>query len=236
MLAEAQRTQHDDTETAFDAGFDDDVQSEIARPARGTVVNPGKKGGHRLSVPQTIFAQNYVMNGGNGVQAARAAGYASSTMAVKCLSNPSVLAEIKRLSVLNLEAKLPELIARLTAIALDPKTPPALAVDTGMKLLDRAGLKPKSSPLVEIHQSSQHVHLTSDLAQQVIGEVWQARQRRVSDISGGMTDSAPLIDATPAAAVHDPQGGGNSQGPVAGPDPIPPHVSENSSTEETSDD
>lgn len=144
-----------------------------------------------LTQKQREFCRAYVFNGGNGRQAAIAAGYKSpDTSAYSVLLHPSVMIEIRRLSMLNAEAKLPVAIKRLVEIIEDPKTPAQAAVNAALGLMDRAGLKPKSSPLVAI-QNNTYNQASGSAVQQAIAEIWAARDARLSDIAGGMPDKKP---------------------------------------------
>lgn len=144
-----------------------------------------------LTAKQKEFCRAYVFNGGNGRQAAIAAGYKSpDTSAYSVLLHPSVMIEIRRLSMLNAEAKLPMAIARLVEIIENPKTPAQAAVNAIIGLMDRAGMKPKSSPMVAI-QNNTYNQASGSAVQDAIAEIWAARNARVSDIAGGMPDEKP---------------------------------------------
>lgn len=194
----------------------------------------GNKTGHRVTYMQAEFARHYVMNGGNGSAAAKLAGYASDTMAVKCLTNASVIAEIKRLAVVNFEARLPEIIGRTLEIALNPETPKAMALEACFKLMDRAGMKPKTGPMVQINQQTNNTTAISSDAQSIIADVWKARSARMSGISATMTDKTEvdegdLIEAAAELLALDddgPRGGGDPQGPAPAARLIPLHSSE----------
>lgn len=213
-----------------------DAESNDLRDDDGLVTSDGHggapygpKSGHRITPQQKAFARAYVTNGGNQTAAAAAAGYKSTgPSGCKLMANSSVLAEIKRLSVLNIEAKLPSLIARAVAIAENPKTSPELAIKTIFSLMDRAGLKPKSGPLVQITDNSVHntdARQVNVSPQEVLRQLDAARERRLSGISASMTDNPPQYDALPSNAIAageaPTQGGGVDQGPADGPDLLP---------------
>lgn len=220
--------------TADSRGLDCEPASVVAGNGRGT----GKHGGQRLTPQQRKFVETYITSGGNSRAASKAAGYASGSYGSRQLCNPAILAEIKRLSVLNAEHLLPQLIARQAKIALDPETKPDLASKIGFQLMDRLGMKPKVDPLVQVNttnntdNSQKTVVFGGDEAQKLLADVWQQRNARLSGIPATITDTAqPAVAAPTVAFGDDPalaliqgQGGGHSQGPVARAHPIPPHV------------
>ena len=195
----------------------------------------GKKFGPRVSPMAKAFCREYVINGGNIARASKASGYASGSGGSKALLNGSIQAEIKRLSLLNLEAALPKLIQRGINIALDDATPANVALDAIFKLMDRAGLKPKSGPLVQINSTTntQNV-LASDAAQQLIADVWKHRTNRLSDISASMSDTTQAIEIDERLTASDAEtapdeaaGGGLPEGPSPAPAIVPTHSSKN---------
>lgn len=224
MLAHASEPLDNDAEMPVSQGEDDEVPS-----VSGGGAPYGAKSGHRITPQQKAFARAFVLESGNATEAAKIAGYASpQTSGSKLMVHPGVMAEVKRLSVFNIEAELPQLIARGIEIAKDPKTPKELAVRTIFGLMDRVGLRPKSGPLVQINDNSVHntdARQVTMSPQDVLRQLDAQRERRMSGISASMTDNPPQYDALPeppAEAQADPtQGGGVDQGPCAGPSSLP---------------
>jgi hypothetical protein len=198
----------------------------------------GAKHGPRTTEKQRKFARAFVLSGGNASAAARAAGYAGSSGAAKALLNGNVQAEIKRLSVLNLEAALPKMMQRALDIALDPKTAPNMALDAIFKLMDRAGLKPKSGPLVQVNNDNrqQTAQFGSNEAQALIEKVWSARSSRLSDIAAPMSDTSTSAAPAQIEAAHTPPGGGASFGAPSRDGPLPPYSDEQYASDELGED
>jgi hypothetical protein len=144
-----------------------------------------------LTLNQRRFAQEYVLNGGNQVAAATSAGYSSpESSARQCLLNAQVLGEIRRLSIVHAEAKLPMAIKRLVEIIESPSTPAQAAVNAIIGLMDRAGMKPKTGPMVAIQNNTYNQASANDV-QAKLAELWATRDARMSDIAGGMPDKKP---------------------------------------------
>lgn len=223
MLAEAEPTDLNDlgaaTETAELIVSDDEVASAIASDA----AKP-----RFLTDKQQAWARHFVLNGGNANQAAIAAGFTNSgNAAYRMLVHPQVMAEVRRLSVMNMEAALPRTIERLIAIMENPATPAQAAVNAAIAIMDRAGLKPKSSPLVAI-QNNTYNQASGSAVQQAIAEIWAARDARLSDIAGGMPDKKPRPGTRAhyrairdAARAEQGDGGGVDEGSPPPSDPIP---------------
>lgn len=181
-----------------------------------------------LTDQQRLWARYFVLNGGNANEAARSAGYGSpSHAAYRCLVHPQVMAEVRRLATLNMEAALPRTINRLIEIMENPATPAQAAVNAAIAIMDRAGLKPKSSPLVAI-QNNTYNQASGSAVQQAIAEIWAARDARLSDIAGGMPDKKPKPGTRAhyrairdAARAEQGVGGGVDEGSPPPSDPIP---------------
>ncbi|TKD50567.1 hypothetical protein [Sphingomonas baiyangensis] len=219
-----------------------------------SVSGPVGHGGHRLSAQQRLWAQYFVLTGGNSYKAAVLADYASpSTSAHKCLVNASVMAEVRRLCVSNVQSFLPIAIRTLVDVCCDVTADARARVQAASALLDRGGLKPKSDgPAVQVN-----VQVNGASAQAAIAEVWERKRSReerrealdaqigsayesgrirhvgkLSGIGDDMPDiSGVTIDAEPAApapAAGTPRGGAERQGPVPGHVSIPPPSSEHS--------
>lgn len=203
---------------------DDDLGASDGRGHKLT----GPNNGTTLSYQQTQFARFYVSNGGNRDKARKDAGFKSATSGSKLMLNPNVLAEIKRLSVFNIEAELPKLIARQVKIALDPETKPDLAAKLIFGLMDRAGLRPKTGPLVSVVNNTTTNNDNRQVGvnpQDVLRELDRARERQLSGISASMTDNRALIEQPSQPSAVAPfdqgQGGGVDQGPPAVPSSLP---------------
>ncbi|AYJ85768.1 hypothetical protein D3Y57_07015 [Sphingomonas paeninsulae] len=229
---------------------DQDVHEEAAQVLAedfddGCITVKGGHGGHRLNARQRDFARHFVLTGGKITKSAVLAGYDSpGAMGAKNVCHPSILAEIKRLSVVNVSAYLPRAIRTLVDIMTDDKADTRARVTAATNLLDRAGLRPKSdAPGVQVN-----VQINGASAQAAIADVWKARETRLelregirsrieermdrldrsvpSDISGRMSDtddtaSATLIDinASPPPGGMKPQGPPGSRHPYLLPEP-----------------
>lgn len=204
---------------------------ELSGRSLDCVTGPSGHGGHRLSDQQREFARQYVLTGGNATKAAALANYTWPEKAgFRNLVHPSILHEIKRISIVHTEALLPIAIRQLVEIMCNPELDARARVQAATALLDRGGMKPKSDgPAVQVN-----VQVNGATAQAAIADVWKAREQRLSgsmsDIADGMSDiQQPVIDhvaAVDPAGAGTPQGGGNPQGPVAVPVSIPPHSPE----------
>lgn len=193
------------------------------RPLAGASVSGAL---NEMSVRQREFARAYVLNGGRIAEAACEAGYGEADPGKagrRCLLNAKVLHEIKRLSILHVEAHLPIAIKVLVDIASDPEQDAASRVKAATALLDRGGMAaPKGGVQVNVG-----VQVDSQGAQTLIGEIWDAKSRRVSGILPAMPDiegqHAARLIAPPAALAAGPGGGGvQVQGPVAAAASLPP--------------
>lgn len=170
-----------------------------------------------LSAQQREFAKAFILNGGNGSAAAalvmpEATKAAQAMQASRWALHGGIQAEIQRLTVTNLSAKLPQLINKLMGIALDERTDPetgapmvrdADRIKAITALLDRAGISkaPSSVTNVQINNGP----LTGQGAQQLIRAIWETKQARTDALALGgaaieaqATDNAALvtIDAT----------------------------------------
>lgn len=178
-----------DSSGSTPSAFHDSVSLVVDRDTSGST-GPGSNR-ERLSVLQREFARQYVLCGGDARRAATLAGYESAKSAgVRNLVNPPVLAEIKRLSIVHVEALLPIMVRQLFDIATDPAQDAKARVLAANSLLDRGGMKPKAAPLVQINQQN---NLSGASAQELIRSVWEARSARIdpelSDIPAAMSDS-----------------------------------------------
>ena len=197
---------------------------------RSSVTRPGE-----LSVLQKAFARAYVLNGGDAQAAAREAGYSEGgidTIALRNTVKPSIVAEIKRLAVVELGSKLPEMIQAALDIALDPKVNPEIRARTLFNLMDRAGLAKQTGPAVQVNIQNN----TSGGSSALIQEIWDSRAAQqqalaahLSVIDGGMSDGSTDPDdpdpppvtveaqADPPTADHEQAGGVQLQGPARPP-------------------
>jgi hypothetical protein len=141
-----------------------------------------------ISELQREWARNFVLCGGNSLKAAILAGYSDKSARVssyKNAANPKVMAYVQSLCVANLKAHLPMAIGELVRLIADPDTDARAKVQAIFGLMDRAGLSPpKAGPAVAVQ-----VNVNGSQAQALISEVWQAQQRRLSDIGPTMSDS-----------------------------------------------
>ncbi len=170
----------------------------------GSIPRRPGPGGDRLNPQQREFARQYVFLGGNGAAAARLAGYTAPEKASWRLGlNGAVQREVKRLSIVHIEAKLPQLIAAAIKIIENEALDPRARVQAIFGLMDRAGMRPKSdAPSLQVN-----VQVNGAAAQGVIGEVWQRRIERtgvtVSDIAADMSDSGVLLEHHSAESAAD---------------------------------
>lgn len=163
-----------------------------------------------LSAQHREFAKQFILNGGNGSAAAAlvmpdATKAAQAMQASRWALHGGIQAEIQRLTVTNLSAKLPQLIDRLLKVALAPdgEVKDADRIKAITALLDRAGVSkaPSSVTNVQINNGP----LTGQGAQQLIRAIWETKQARTDALALGgaaieaqATDNAALvtIDAT----------------------------------------
>jgi hypothetical protein len=189
--------QHDQPEVAVSLDDDNDGGCDGSGGAPY-----GSKSGHRITPQQKLFARHYVLSKGNQTAAAIAAGYKSpAASGHKLMHHAGVLAEIKRLSVMNIEGYLPKLIQKALDIATDDETPPELAIRTILALMDRAGLRPKSGPLVQVNNTTNDNRQITFSPQDVLRQLDEQRTAKLSGISASMTDNARarvIAPATPA--------------------------------------
>lgn len=179
-----------------------------------------------LSPLQRDFALHFVATGGKARRAAILAGYGAPSAHISAhrnLVNPKVLAEIKRLSLVNIQSALPVAIRTLIDICLHSKDDKARAMAAN-SLLDRGGMAaPKGGVQVNVG-----VQVNGGQVQALIGEIWNAKQARVSGIGGGMPDSSQLLEAAPEPIgleppAAPPPGGGELPGSHRGSSSVPPH-------------
>ena len=196
----------------FDAGelsadqTDQHDESFSLGVGEGTSVSSGNgHGGHRLNPLQRAFAREYVMSGGNATKAAAVAGYnAPANAGTRNLVNPSVLAEIKRLAIVHVDALLPIALRQLFDIMCDPEADTKSRVMAANSILDRGGMKPKSAPLVQIN--NQQV-VNGATAQDLIAAIWASKSARMSDIAVPMSDISRVVEqpaCTPQLGAPDP--------------------------------
>lgn len=219
------------------AGAADIVASALETLSPHSVAPPSGHGGHRLTPQQKAFAFEYVMNGGNGREAAMSAGYAAPDKAAwRNTLNTSIQREVERLSVAYIGAKLPWLIQKACDLIEDTEADAKARITAIFGLMDRAGLKPKSAPLVQVNHLTQ---INGASAQDAIKAVWDARAQRMGAVLSGIVPPMPEINSTfddeqydnapspltPSneAATVGVRGGANSPGPAARVSSIPPH-------------
>jgi phage terminase small subunit len=177
-----------------------------------------------LSVKQRAFALAYVCNGGKAREAALEAGYGEAgahVAANRCLVNHKVGAEIQRLCKAFIHTGLPAAIHRLIAIISDEKVAPRDAIKAVNSLLERGGLATEKGG-VHVNVG---VQVNGQEAQRLIGEVWNARSARLSDIPPAMSDTLEedlnTIEALAIAPPTATPGGDQLQGPAGATGPLP---------------
>lgn len=161
-----------------------------------SVAAPGQ-----LSPLQAAFARAYVLNGGKAQQAALEAGYSpggSEQIAIRNVRHKLVIAEIKRLSIVEVGARLPEIIQKLWDMVEANTTPPDVKARILFQLMDRGGMpKAPTGPATQVN-----VQINAGGSSALIQEIWAsktARERALSVIDNGMSDkgvdSAEIVEA-----------------------------------------
>jgi hypothetical protein len=113
---------------------------------------------------QREFARLYMLNGGFGRHAALEAGYSPLTAdraAQQCLTLRLVGAGIQRLSIINLSAKLPQLIGYLLGMAEIVTRAGTPSQNIKWKLIQASFFKPAECG--EPHAACSHVHFRRSL-------------------------------------------------------------------------
>jgi len=103
---------------------------------------PLVKEGLKLNELQTRFVYEYVQNGGQGGEAARAAGYAPSgadAMSSRNLTNPSIIRGIYVITALHLGAHLPGALKTMSKLSVSAKSEYVRQV-AAKDILDRVGM------------------------------------------------------------------------------------------------
>jgi phage terminase small subunit len=185
----------------------------------------------KLSAPERIFCDVFMANGAKATEAAIAAGYpeaSASVQACRLLCRKRVadyiIASCERL----IQTALPVAIRALIEIASDKDALRKDRIKAATSLLEHGGMAaPKGGVQVNVG-----VAVNGQQAQQLIGEVWEAKARRLSDIPPAMPDTLQRdladIEAAALPAPADTPGGDQLQGPVGGGCPLPPPSSANS--------
>lgn len=104
----------------------------------------------KLTERQARFVEEYLANGGDAANAARAAGFAESTARnayAALLGSPAVesaiearLEELKQEAMRRLGARVGEVVDALVALALSPDTPATAKQRACCEVLDRVGI------------------------------------------------------------------------------------------------
>lgn len=183
-------------------------------------------GAASLSAMERIFCDTFVANGGNGTDAAIAAGYAEGSAHVtgcRLLCRKRVADHLVAMSQRFVHAALPVAIRTLIEAASDDKALWKDRIKAAVSLLEHGGMAaPKGGVHVNVG-----VAVDGAKAQQLISSVWSARAERMSDIPTAMPDNLQAIsdaidelesDELPAEG----EGGEQFQGPVAGVASLPP--------------
>lgn len=158
----------------------------------------------KLTEMQRRFAALYVVHGGNGLEAAKAAGYAHPEVAsCRVRLNPKVADLIQLLSLADARATMPVAVAVLVDIAtghdVDPETKrivyratPSERRKAALDLIKIAGGFPSAGPSVAVQVNTNQSGEGSSSATVVIQNVWNARSQRLGRLSG---IAAPMPDS-----------------------------------------
>lgn len=185
---------------------------------------PSVSGRDALSQQERIFVDVFVGNGGKAGEAARAAGYADASAdvtACKLLCRPRVAHQIRAQCESFAHAVLPVAIRTLAAAAGDEKALWKDRIKAANSLIELAGM---TAPHGGVHINV-GVQVNGQQAQALIGEVWNAKKARLSDIPTAMPDTIDVdlndIERLAISPPADPPGGDQLQGPGAGTCPVP---------------
>jgi hypothetical protein len=142
----------------------------------------------QLTEMQLGFAAEFIANGGKGKLAAELAGYSHADVAAcRLLTNPRVLALIKRLAQGHADAALTVAIRTLVQCCNDATASWKDRRAAAMDLAKLGGNVPKEGPSVAVQ-----VNVGSDQpASAVLQSVWKERAERLSGIAAPMQDSDP---------------------------------------------
>lgn len=188
-----------------------------------------------LSQPERIFCDVFVGNGGKATEAAIAAGYAEGSAHVaasRLLCRKRVGDYITKLCEQFAHTALPVAIRALIDIAGDPLALRKDRIKAATALLEHGGMAaPKGGVQVNVG-----VQVNGQQAQALIGEVWDAKQRRMSDIPTAMTDNIRTIQGAVQRLEDEGTGGGQLQGPDVPPVALPPSSSAHSPKSDVSGD
>lgn len=183
-------------------------------------------GAGALSAMERIFCDTFVANGGNGMEAAIAAGADPDKAAVQAcrwLCRKRVADYLTNLAARFAHTALPIAIRTLIEIASDKDALRKDRIKAAVSLLEHGGMAaPKGGVQVNVG-----VAVNGQQAQQLIAEVWDAKTQRMSDIPTAMPDNLQaLSSAIDALETDEPasegEGGEQFQGPVAGVPSLPP--------------
>lgn len=150
-----------------------------------------------LSDKQRRFAALYVLHGGNGLEAAKGAGYAAPDVAcVRVRLNPKVAELIQLLALADARATLPVAIAVLLSIAQDVKAPFSERRKAALDLARIGGaMAGQAGPTVAVQVNTGSAgDAPAQSASVVIQNVWSSRAARLSGIAAPMPDTSTLID------------------------------------------
>lgn len=172
-----------------------------------------------MSVMRRDFARYFVLNGGKPSHAAALAGFSDSDLAKaaqRCLLDPKVISEIKRLSVINVGQWIPFAFNVLIGIASDLEVSPDVRRKAAVDLLDRAGV-PAQKGGVQVNVG---VQVNGNEVQALIGSIWEAKSAKVPDLSGippAMTDTIGALDHDENGFGEPIDGGGHADERVPAP-------------------
>lgn len=177
-----------------------------------------------LSANERIFVDVFVANGGKGEDAALAAGFAEASArisACRMLCRKRVSDAILARCQTFVQSAIPVAVKALLDIAGDEDALRKDRIKAATSLLEHGGMAaPKGGVQVNVG-----LQVNGQQAQALIGEVWSAKERRLSDIPTAMPDTlqSDLRDIE-QLAIGPPAttpGGDQVQGPASGSCPVP---------------
>lgn len=185
-------------------------------------------GASALSQQERIFCDLFVANGGKGTEAAIEAGYAEASAHVaasRLLCRDRVARRIGDLVRRFAHSNMPTVVRLALEIAEDKEALRKDRLKALGLLADWSGMAPKAGGIT-INNSNSQTNVSGGEVQALMKSLWDARQRRLSGIAGGMSDTLDAIATDAAQLAIDagttPPGGIVSQGPSPAPVHLPP--------------